>query len=114
MLCAPFAVHRASAKKRQTRPKYSPLQKLHATIFDPPPPRLTRPEIDPDVAEDVRRRETDEVSLWATDGREAVSSWEPGGAESVAIGGSSVCSDGLREPGGTPYPVEDVIGGRMA
>ncbi len=89
-----------------------PRQKLHATIFDPlRPPRL---EVEPDAAEDVRRRETDSASL--NDTSETPSSCGPGGAESVAMGGSSVCMDCLREPlaCGTPNSVVVAIGGRVA
>ena len=77
---------------------------MHATIFDPPPPRPTRPEAEtePEVVEYVRRRETEDVSPWLNDGSVGTSSWAFGGAESVAIGGSSVCTDGLRDPLGAP------------
>ena len=91
----------------------APRQKLHATIFDPPPPRPPRPEVtEPDAAEDVRRRETAGSPpwmwlLWMSGGSGPESSCMPADAERVAIGGSSVWSEGLREPacgggGGTP------------
>lgn len=79
---------------------------MHATIFDPPPPRPLRPGAT-DVA---RRRDTVSISLY--DNTIGVSSCGPGGADSVAIGGSSVLSDGRELVGGMPRPAEVVIGGR--
>lgn len=85
--------------------KDAPRQKLHATIFDPWPPRPPRPEpeTEPEVAEDVRRRDA-ALSACLSAASEGGSSCGPDGADKVAMGGNSVLSDGRRDAGDTVCP----------
>ena len=83
---------------------------MHATIFDPPPPR---PPPRPGAVDGARLRVDPELSVSLYDDK---SSCAPGGADSVAMGGSSVFMEDRREPAeaGTPKPVGVVIGGSTA
>lgn len=86
---------------------------MQATIFDPLLP--LRPEVadvEPDAADDVRRRDTVSSTCCLITNSDGPSPCGLLGVDSVAMGGSSVFNDGLSDSGGAPYPAEWLIGGR--